>query len=156
MVRQIQVDLRNTEIRSPVSGVIIQRNVELGQTVAASLQSPTLFLIADDLRQMEIAANIDEADIGLIRIGQNVSFTVSAYPGRKFIGHVKQVRLSSQTVQNVVIYTAIISIQNYDHELMPGSAESAARASLPPLIAERCLRMVLISAMGAPECTSTR
>ena len=119
-VRQIEVDLRNTEIRSPVSGVIVQRNVELGQTVAASLQAPTLFLIADDLRHMEIAANIDETDVGRVKPGQPVSFTVNAYPGRAFAGTVRQVRLGSQTVQNVVIYTTIISVENPRHELMPG------------------------------------
>lgn len=119
-VRQIEVDLRNTEIRSPVSGVVIQRNVELGQTVAASLQAPTLFLIADDLRQMEIAASIDEADVGRVRTGQRVTFTVNAYPGRAFEGRLKQVRLGSQTVQNVVIYTAIVSIENPRLELLPG------------------------------------
>jgi HlyD family secretion protein len=119
-VRQIEVDLRNTEIRSPVSGVVIQRNIELGQTVAASLQAPTLFLIADDLRRMEIAANIDEADVGRVREGQRVTFTVNAYPGRTFEGRVKQLRLGSQTVQNVVIYTAIISVENPRLELKPG------------------------------------
>ena len=119
-VRQIEVDLRNTEIRSPVSGVVVQRNVELGQTVAASLQAPTLFLIADDLRHMEIAASIDETDVGRITPGQQVSFTVTAYPGRTFEGKVKQVRLGSQNVQNVVIYTTIISIENPQRELLPG------------------------------------
>lgn len=119
-VRQIEVDLRNTEIKSPVSGVVVQRNVELGQTVAASLQAPTLFLIADDLHRMEIAANIDETDVGRIKPGQRVSFTVNAYPGRNFEGAVKQVRLGSQTVQNVVIYTTIISVENRRLELMPG------------------------------------
>lgn len=118
--RQIEVDLRNTEIRSPVSGTVVQRNVELGQTVAASLSAPTLFLIADDLRHMEIAANIDETDVGRIHPGQRVSFTVTAYPGRTFSGAVKQVRLGSQTVQNVVIYTTIISIENPRKELLPG------------------------------------
>jgi HlyD family secretion protein len=120
IVRQIEVDLRNTEIRSPVSGVVIQRNIELGQTVAASLQAPTLFLIADDLRRMEISANVDEADVGRVREGQRVAFGVNAYPGRTFEGRVKQVRLGSQTVQNVVIYTAIISVENPRLELRPG------------------------------------
>jgi len=119
-VRQIEVDLANTEIRSPVSGTVVQRNVELGATVAASLQSPTLFLIADDLRHMEISANIDETDVGRIRPGQRVTFAVNAYPGRTFEGVVKQVRLGSQTVQNVVIYTTIISVENPRHELLPG------------------------------------
>ncbi len=120
VVRQIEVDLKNTEIRSPVDGVVIQRNIELGQTVAASLQAPTLFLIADDLRHMEISANVDEADVGRVLDGQRVSFTVNAYPGRTFEGRVKQVRLGSQTVQNVVIYTAIVSVENPRLELRPG------------------------------------
>lgn len=119
-VRQIDVDLRNSDIRSPVSGVVVQRNVELGQTVAASLQAPTLFLIADDLRHMEIAASIDETDVGRVKPGQQVAFTVTAYPGRTFEGKVKQVRLGSQNVQNVVIYTTIISIENPRLELLPG------------------------------------
>jgi HlyD family secretion protein len=119
-VRQIEVDLRNSEIRSPVNGVVVQRNVELGATVAASLQAPTLFLIADDLSHMEIAANIDETDVGRIKPGQRVSFTVNAFPGRTFEGSVKMVRLGSQNVQNVVIYTTIISIENPRRELLPG------------------------------------
>jgi len=119
-VRQIEVDLRNTEIRSPVQGVVVQRNVELGATVAATMTAPTLFLIADDLHRMEISANIDETDVGRIKTGQRVNFTVNAYPGRNFEGTVKQVRLGSQTVQNVVIYTTIISVANPRLELMPG------------------------------------
>jgi HlyD family secretion protein len=119
-VRQIEVDLRNTDIRSPVSGVVVRREVELGQTVAAALQSPTLFLVADDLRRMEISANIDEADVGRIEPGQRATFTVSAFPGQNFDGTVKQVRLGSQTIQNVVIYTAIVSIENPRLELLPG------------------------------------
>lgn len=119
-VRQIAVDLRNTEIKSPVDGVVVQRNVELGQTVASSLQSPILFLIANDLHRMEIAANIDETDVGRIKPGQRVTFTVTAYPGRTFEGSVKQVRLGSTTVQNVVIYTTIVSIENPRLELLPG------------------------------------
>jgi HlyD family secretion protein len=119
-VRQIEVDLSNSEIKSPVNGVIVQRNVELGATVAASLQAPVLFLIADDLSRMEIAANIDETDIGRIKTGQRATFTVNAFPGRNFDGVVKQVRLGSQNVQNVVIYTTIISIENPRRELLPG------------------------------------
>jgi len=119
-VRQIEVDLSNSEIKSPVNGVIVQRNVELGATVAASLQAPELFRIADDLRKMEISANIDETDIGRIKLGQRVTFTVNAFPGRTFDGTVKQVRLGSQNVQNVVIYTTIISIENPRRELLPG------------------------------------
>lgn len=118
--RQIEVDLQNSEIRSPVSGVVVLRNVELGQTVAASLQAPELFRIADDLRKMEISANIDETDVGRIKPGQRVTFTVNAFPGRTFEGVVKQVRLGSQVVSNVVIYTTIISIDNPQRELLPG------------------------------------
>lgn len=119
-VRQIEVDLQNSEIKSPVNGVVVQRNVELGATVAASLQAPTLFLIADDLARMEIAANIDETDVGRIKAGQRATFTVNAFPGRSFEGTVKMVRLGSQNVQNVVIYTTIISIENPRRELLPG------------------------------------
>jgi HlyD family secretion protein len=119
-MRQIEVDLRNTEIRSPVSGVVVRREVELGQTVAAALQSPTLFLVAEDLRQMEISANIDEADVSRIKPGQRATFTVSAFPGRAFEGTVKQLRLGAQTIQNVVIYSAIVSIENPHLDLLPG------------------------------------
>ena len=119
-LRQVEVDLANTDIRSPVDGVIIQRSVELGQTVAASLQSPTIFTIADDLRRMEIAVSIDETDVGRVKPGQSVIFSVSAYPGREFEGRVKHVRLGSQTISNVVTYTGIVSIENPKIELLPG------------------------------------
>lgn len=124
VVKQIEVDLSNTEIRSPVDGVVVQRQIELGQTVAASLQSPTLFLIAEDLARMEIYANIDETDVGRVREGQTVSFTVNAWPARTFEGRLKLVRLGSQTVQNVVIYTAIVSVENPRLELKPGMTAS--------------------------------
>lgn len=120
VVRQVEVDLANTEIRSPVDGVVIQRNVELGMPVAASLQAPTLFLVAQDLRRIEIQANVDEADVGRVRAGQETSFTVNAYPGRTFTGTVKQVRLGSQSVQNVVIYTTVVSVENVNLDLRPG------------------------------------
>ncbi|MBL8568003.1 MAG: efflux RND transporter periplasmic adaptor subunit [Phreatobacter sp.] len=120
VVRQIEVDLANTEIKSPVVGTVVQRQVELGQTVAASLQAPTLFLVAQDLSSMEIYANVDEADVGRVRTGQPVTFSVNAYPNREFRGEVKLVRLGSQTIQNVVIYTAVISFQNQRRELLPG------------------------------------
>lgn len=120
VIRQIEVDLRNTEIRSPVDGVIVQRSIELGQTVAASLQAPTLFLVAQDLRHMEIYANVDETDVGRVRPNQTVLFTVNAFPNRTFEGRVKLVRLGSQTVSNVVIYTAVITVENPAMELLPG------------------------------------
>jgi HlyD family secretion protein len=124
VLHQVEVDLHNTEIRSPVDGVIIQRSVELGQTVAASLQSPTIFTIADDLRRMEIAVSVDETDVGRVRPGQRVTFTVSTYPAREFEGTVKHVRLGSQTVSNVVTYTAIVSVENPKMELLPGMTAS--------------------------------
>jgi HlyD family secretion protein len=119
-VRQIEVDLANSEIKAPVDGVVIQRNVELGQTVAASLQSPTLFLVAQNLRLIEIYVNVDESDVGRVRPGQEVEFTVNAYMARTFRGRVKQIRLGSQTVQNVVIYTTIVAVPNDDMALLPG------------------------------------
>jgi HlyD family secretion protein len=124
VLRQVEVDLANTDIRSPVDGVIIQRSVELGSTVAASLQSPTIFTIADDLRRMEIAVSIDETDVGRVKPAQRAVFTVSAYPGREFEGRVKHVRLGSQTVSNVVTYTEIVSIENPKTELLPGMTAS--------------------------------
>lgn len=120
MVRQVDVDLANTDIRSPVDGVVVQRNVELGQPVAASLQAPTLFLVAQDLRRVQIQANVDEADVGRVREGMEADFTVNAFPGRNFNGVVKQVRLGSQTVQNVVIYTTVIEVDNPNLDLRPG------------------------------------
>lgn len=119
-VRQIEVDLANTEIRSPVDGVVVQRNVELGQTVAASMQAPTLFLVAQDLRRIEVYVNLDEADVGRVKAGQRVEFSVTAYQARNFEGRVKLVRLGSQSVQNVVIYTTIVEVINQDMALLPG------------------------------------
>ncbi len=119
-LRDIEIDLSNTDIRSPVDGVVVQRQIELGQTVAASLSSPTLFTVAQDLRQIEIYSNIDEADVGRIKAGQKVTFTVNAFPNRTFEGAVKLVRLSAQTVQNVVTYTGVITVANQDMALLPG------------------------------------
>ena len=119
-LRDIEIDLERTEIKSPVEGVVVQKSVELGQTVAASLSSPTLFTVAQDLRQIEIYANVDESDVGRIADSQRVTFTVTAYPNRTFEGRVKQVRLGAQTIQNVVIYTAVITVANMDRALLPG------------------------------------
>jgi HlyD family secretion protein len=119
-LRDIEIDLSRTEIKSPVDGVVIKRDIELGQTVAASLSAPTLFTIAQDLREIDIYANIDEADVGRLKEGQKVTFTVNAYPNRTFEGLVRMVRLSAQTVQNVVTYTAVIGVRNRDQALLPG------------------------------------
>ncbi len=107
-------------IKSPVSGTVIARQVDEGQTVAASFQTPDLFSIAEDLRKMQIETSVSEADIGMIKMGQNVTFTVDAYPTKTFDGIVKQIRLSPTTTQNVVIYTVIIDVDNSDLHLMPG------------------------------------
>jgi HlyD family secretion protein len=119
-LNQATVDLNNTVIRSPVDGIVISRNVDVGQTVAASLQAPTLFSIANDLSKMEVHTNVDEADVGNVTEGQEVSFTVDAYPARRFTGRVHQVRNAPTVVQNVVTYDAVVRIDNKDFLLKPG------------------------------------
>lgn len=113
-------NLEYTSIYAPIDGVVVERNVDVGQTVAASLSAPQLFLIANDLSQMQILASVDESDIGLIKEGQPVRFTVQAYPNDTFTGIVKQVRLQSTTTENVVNYTVVISVDNSDGRLLPG------------------------------------
>ena len=117
---QRRLDLDHTFIRSPVEGVVIDRAVDLGQTVAASLQAPTLFTIAQNLRDMQVEVSVDEADIGRIEVGQRVVFGVDSFPGHEFHGRVKQIRLSSNTTQNVVTYTVVVSTANPDMMLLPG------------------------------------
>lgn len=119
-LKDILIDLERTDIRSPVDGVVVQRQVDLGQTVAASLSTPTLFQIAQDLRTIDIYANVDEADVGRMKRGQPVTFTVNAYPSRTFEGRVEMVRLGAQTIQNVVTYTGVIRVANADMALLPG------------------------------------
>ncbi len=115
-----RVNLANTSIKAPIDGIVISRDVDVGQTVAASLQAPTLFTIAQDLGRMQIEAEVDEAFIGNIREGQPVEFTVFAYPTRIFAGHVAQVRLKPNVEDNVVKYTSIIYVDNSDLALKPG------------------------------------
>lgn len=115
-----QVDLANTTIRAPIDGIVIARSVDLGQTVAASLQAPKLFVIANDLSQMQVETRIDEADIGTIHAGLPVRFTVDAFPDETFHGEVAQVRLEPITEQNVVTYTTVIRTGNPDLKLRPG------------------------------------
>jgi HlyD family secretion protein len=119
-LNQATVDLNNTVIRSPVDGIVISRSVDVGQTVAASLQAPTLFTIANDLSKMEVHTNVDEADVGNVVEGQEVSFTVDAFPARRFRGRVHQVRNAPTVVQNVVTYDAVVRIDNKDLLLKPG------------------------------------
>jgi HlyD family secretion protein len=113
-------NLDNTVIRSPVSGVVVSREVDVGQTVAASLQSPVLFKIAQDLSHMQIDTSYAEADVGNIRVGQQATFRVDAFPNRTFRGEVRQVRLNPTTQQNVVTYDVVVSVDNLDQALMPG------------------------------------
>jgi HlyD family secretion protein len=120
LLKQAQVDLERTIIRAPVDGTVILRNVDAGQTVAASLQAPVLFTIARDLRDMQVEAAIDEADVGRLRPGQSASFTVDAFPRRSFSGAIVQIRKSPVNVQNVVSYTVVISASNPDLALLPG------------------------------------
>lgn len=115
-----KTNLDYTVIRSPVSGVVVSREVDVGQTVAASFQTPTLFKIAQDLREMQINSNFAEADIGNIHVGQLVYFTVDAFPDRTFTGNVKQIRLNPTTQQNVVTYNVVVTVSNPDQTLMPG------------------------------------
>jgi HlyD family secretion protein len=119
-LRQVEVDLGFATIRSPIDGVVVSRNVDLGQTVAASFQAPVLFSIAANLEEMEIWATVDEADIGRIRPGQEVPFTVAAYPGETLSGRVKEIRLAAQTVSNVVTYTVVVTVPNAGGRLLPG------------------------------------
>src|SRR5262249_34283303 len=120
IVQQVRVELDHTLIRAPIDGLVIDRTVDVGQTVAASLQAPTLFTIAPDLGAMELHANVDEADIGHVGPGQVVSFTVDSYPDRTFRGRVIDIRKMPLTTQNVVAYTVVVSAENEDLLLLPG------------------------------------
>lgn len=113
-------NLSYTSIYAPIDGVVVERDVDVGQTVAASLSAPQLFLIANDLRHMQILALVDESDIGQIKDGQTVEFAVQAYPGQKFPGVVQQVRLQSKVQENVVNYTVVVSLDNAQGKLLPG------------------------------------
>jgi HlyD family secretion protein len=119
-LQEAQINLAYTDIKSPVDGVVVSRNVDVGQTVAASFQTPTLFLIAQDLTKMQVDTSVSESDIGDVRESQPASFTVDAYPGRAFHGSVAQVRNAPITVQNVVTYDVVIAVNNPDLELKPG------------------------------------
>lgn len=119
-LQEARINLAYTDIRSPVDGVVVSRNVDVGQTVAASFQTPTLFLIAQDLTKMQVHTNVSESDIGPVSQRQPASFTVDAYPGKAFSGTVAQVRNAPITVQNVVTYDVVIAVDNANLELKPG------------------------------------
>ena len=119
-LNQNRVNLNHSIIRAPVDGIVISRNVDVGQTVAASMSAPTLFVIAKDLTEMQVNASIDESDIGRIKPDQAVSFTVDAYPNETFHGRVSQVRLEPVVAQNVVSYVTVIDVPNKEMKLKPG------------------------------------
>jgi HlyD family secretion protein len=115
-----EVNLAHTTIASPIDGIVVSRDVNVGQTVAASLSAPTLFTIANDLTKMQVIANIDQADIGLVENAKSVKFSVDAFPGKDFDGKIEQMRLNPQNVQNVVTYNVVIDVDNPDQKLKPG------------------------------------
>ncbi|MCX6968164.1 MAG: efflux RND transporter periplasmic adaptor subunit [Verrucomicrobia bacterium] len=122
------VDLQRCTIYSPIDGIVISRSVDVGQTVAASMSAPILFTIANDLAKMQIDANVAEADVGNVEVGQSVEFAVDAYPNRTFQGKINQVRNAALTVQNVVSYDTVISVSNDDLKLKPGMTANASIA----------------------------
>jgi len=127
-----QIDLDHTNITAPVDGVVVSRSVDVGQTVAASLAAPTLFLIAQDLTKMQVDTNVSEADVGRVRVDQPATFTVDAYPGRTFTGTVTSIREAPINVQNVITYDAVIGVSNPDLALFPGMT-----ANVKILVADR-------------------
>ena len=164
-LNQNQVNLDHTVIRAPIDGIVISRSVDVGQTVAASLQAPTIFVIAQDLTQMQVSASIDESDIGRVAPGQPVTFKVDAYPTQTFRGRVSQVRLEPKTDQNVVSYTTMIDVPNEDLKLKPGMT---ANVTVQIAMNENVLRVPnsalrfsptpeLFAALGqqAPDTTAT-
>ena len=132
MLVQAQADLDHTTIRAPVNGVVVSRAVDVGQTVAASLQAPTLFTIAEDLTKMQVEVSVDEADIGRIKLEDRSSFTVDSFPGQQFSGLVVQIRKAAQVVQNVVTYTVVVAVDNPGGRLLPGMT-----ANVKMIVAEK-------------------
>lgn len=156
-LQQARVNLSHTVVVSPVSGIVLSRNVEVGQTVAAGLQAPTLFVIARDLDTLQLEARVDEADIGRVQVGQPVTFTVDAYPGQTFSGRVRQVRLQPTVTQNVVSYTTVIDVPNPKQQLKPGMTATldieVARADDVLLVPAAALRFSPAAAGLAGEAT---
>ncbi len=150
---QSQVDLDHTFIRAPVDGVVVSRNVDVGQTVAASLQAPTLFLIAQDLTKMQVDTNVDEADIGRVALDQEATFSVDSYPGQAFRGRVVQIRQAPQVVQNVVTYITVVAVANPELKLKPGMTANVkilvARRENAVLVPNAAFRVRLDSATPA-------
>jgi len=153
-------NLSYTSIYAPIDGIVVERDMDVGQTVAASLSAPQLFVIAKDLSQMQILATVDESDIGQIKNDQSVSFTVQAYPGQTFTGAVRQVRINSTTVNNVVNYTAVVAVGNPDGKLLPGMTATVkflvGSASDALMVPNAALRFKPAIAAGTGAGTGTR
>jgi len=153
-----EINLGYTSIVSPVNGTVVSRNVTIGQTVAATFQTPTLFLIATDLTKMQVDTNVSESDVGGMNQGQEASFTVDAFPGRVFRGVVEQVRQSPQTVQNVVTYDVVVAVANADLALKPGMTAAVdivtARRSGVLRVPDQALRYTPSGVPAAPAGTS--
>lgn len=164
-LHQASINLAYTTIRSPIDGIVVSRNVDVGQTVAASLQAPVLFVLAEDLRRMQVDTNVAEADIGKLTPGMTARFRVDAYPSREFVGKVRQIRNAPQVVQNVVTYDAVIDVQNPELQLKPGMtanvsfvyAEKADVLRLPnAALRFRLLPEVLARLPGASKAAPER
>jgi HlyD family secretion protein len=143
-----QTNLEYSVIRSPIDGVVVSRDYDVGQTVAASFQAPTLFTIAEDLTRMQLTCNVDEADIGQVKVGQPVRFTVDTFPERQFTGQVAQIRLSPTVTNNVVTYPVIVSVDNQDLSLLPGMT---AEVHVEVARAENVLRVPSAALRFRPE-----
>src|SRR5437870_4122266 len=131
-LQQARVDLEHATIRAPIDGVVVARSIDVGQTVAASLQAPTLFTIAQDLSRMQVETSVPEADIGRIKVGDAVTFTVDAFANASFTGRVTQIRQAAQNVQNVITYTVVVDVANPGGKLLPGRT-----ANVKVIVAEK-------------------
>ena len=148
-----QTNLNYTTIRSPIDGTVVARNVDVGQTVAASLQAPTLFTIAKDLTKMQVYVSTDESDVGAIQTGQTAAFTVDAFPNQIFKGIVSQVRLNAATVQNVVTYTSVVDFDNPQMKLFPGMT---AYVSIPVAQAQNVMKVPNGALRFKPQTTQAQ
>ena len=152
-----RTNLRYSVIRSPVSGVVVDRQVNIGQTVAASFQTPTLFRIAQDLKQMQIDSSVAEADVGSISISQAAEFRVDAFPEREFKGTVKQIRLNPSVTSNVVTYNVVVEVANPEELLLPGmTAYLTIETTRQIRRADAAERGVALQARGCPGQTRRR
>jgi HlyD family secretion protein len=147
-----QTNLDNTTIKSPIDGTVVARSVDVGQTVAASLQAPTLFTIAQDLTKMQVYVSTDESDVGMIQPGQKVNFKVDAFPAQTFNGKVSAVRLNATTVQNVVTYTTVVDFDNPDMKLYPGMT---AYVNIPVASATNVVRVPNGALRYKPDLSAT-